>query len=138
MTNHMAQGAATSMEDGAFLGRLLGAVMAGKFSLADAVGIYEKVRMPKADYKQQVSFINGAIWMIPDGPIQKVSERRGPRRREGAATSGLTKTTAGARRGDVAGVEGRAVHPLLEPVRRPGDGDEVGVSRGGACGRKRR
>jgi hypothetical protein len=31
MTNHMAQGAATSMEDGAFLGRTIGAVVQCKY-----------------------------------------------------------------------------------------------------------
>lgn len=75
MTNHMAQGAATSMEDGAFLGKVLGAVMEGKISLAEAVSIYEKTRMPKAHYKQQVSFLNGAIWQVPEGPIQQARDK---------------------------------------------------------------
>lgn len=64
MVNHMAQGAATSMEDGAFLGRCLREVIHGRMSLADAVSLYEKERMPKAYLKQQVSFLNGAIWML--------------------------------------------------------------------------
>jgi salicylate hydroxylase len=33
MTNHMAQGAATSMEDGAFLGRCIGQVVQNRISL---------------------------------------------------------------------------------------------------------
>jgi salicylate hydroxylase len=73
MVNHMAQGAATSMEDGAFLGRTIGSVVQGKISLKDAIDIYEKTRMPLAHVKQQVSFLNGAIWHLPDGPLQEVS-----------------------------------------------------------------
>lgn len=71
MVNHMAQGAATSMEDGAFLAKCIGAVLERKISLRDAIDIYETERMPKAFLKQQVSFINGAIWQLPDGPQQR-------------------------------------------------------------------
>ncbi|EHK48419.1 hypothetical protein TRIATDRAFT_93889 [Trichoderma atroviride IMI 206040] len=67
MVNHMAQGAATAMEDGAFLGKFIGAVVQGKLTLTEAVKLYETERMPKAYMKQQVSFINGAIWHLPDG-----------------------------------------------------------------------
>ena len=74
MVNHMAQGAATSMEDGAFLGRAIGAVVQGKISMKEAIGIYEKTRMPLAHVKQQVSFLNGAIWQLPEGPMQQVSQ----------------------------------------------------------------
>ena len=41
MVNHMAQGAATSMEDGAFLGRCIAKVIEGKIRLNEAVRIYE-------------------------------------------------------------------------------------------------
>ncbi len=75
MVNHMAQGAATSMEDGAFLGRCIGEVVKGRISLAQAIEIYEKERMPKAHFKQQVSFLNGAIWHLPDGPAQEARDR---------------------------------------------------------------
>jgi salicylate hydroxylase len=71
MVNHMAQGAATSMEDGAFLAKCVESVVQEKLSLREAVGIYEAERMPKAYEKQQVSFINGAIWQLPDGPLQE-------------------------------------------------------------------
>lgn len=74
MVNHMAQGAATSMEDGAFLAKVIGAVVQGKIELSDAVSLYEKERMPKAYAKQQVSYINGAIWMLPDGPEQQARD----------------------------------------------------------------
>lgn len=75
MVNHMAQGAATSMEDGAFLGRCIAQVVQGRISLAQAIGIYEEERMPKAHFKQQVSFLNGAIWHLPDGPAQEGRDR---------------------------------------------------------------
>ncbi|KAJ9301451.1 hypothetical protein DTO271G3_1586 [Paecilomyces variotii] len=74
MVNHMAQGAATSMEDGAFLGKCIGAVVDGKLSLREAINLYEKERMPKAFEKQQVSFLNGAIWHLPDGPQQQARD----------------------------------------------------------------
>ena len=70
MTNHMAQGAATSMEDGAFLAKCVGKVIQGNMSIKDAVELYERERMPKAHVKQQVSFLNGAIWQLPEGSMQ--------------------------------------------------------------------
>ncbi|KAJ5825499.1 hypothetical protein N7474_002637, partial [Penicillium riverlandense] len=75
MVNHMAQGAATSMEDGAFLAKCIEGVVQGKLSLREAVHIYETERMPKAYAKQQVSFLNGAIWMLPDGPLQEARDK---------------------------------------------------------------
>ena len=75
MVNHMAQGAATSMEDGAFLGRCIAKVIEGKIRLNEAVRIYEEERMPKAFAKQQVSFLNGAIWHLPDGPEQEARDK---------------------------------------------------------------
>ncbi|KAL1898850.1 hypothetical protein Sste5346_003260 [Sporothrix stenoceras] len=74
MVNHMAQGAATAMEDGAFLGKCIAKVVEGKLRLDEAVDIYEKERMPKAFAKQQVSFLNGAIWHLPDGPAQQARD----------------------------------------------------------------
>lgn len=76
MTNHMAQGAATSMEDGAFLAKCLKAVIDGRLSsVKDAVNIYEKGRMPKASYKQQVSYLNGWLWHLPAGPAAQARDR---------------------------------------------------------------
>jgi salicylate hydroxylase len=75
MTNHMAQGAATAMEDGAFLARCLRLVINGKASIADAVSLYEEGRMPKASYKQQVSYLNGWLWHLPDGPAQEARDK---------------------------------------------------------------
>jgi salicylate hydroxylase len=74
MVNHMAQGAATSMEDGAFLARCIAKVVEGRIRMDEAVQIYETERMPKAAMKQQVSFLNGAIWHLPDGPEQRARD----------------------------------------------------------------
>lgn len=74
MVNHMAQGAATSMEDGAFLAKTIGEAVKGNMTIAEAVELYERERMPKAYAKQQVSFLNGAIWHLPDGPEQRARD----------------------------------------------------------------
>lgn len=72
MTNHMAQGAATSMEDGAFLGTLIKHYLNGTLpDVKEVVRLYEKHRMPLADMKQQVSFLNGAIWMLEGEEAEK-------------------------------------------------------------------
>ena len=80
MVNHLAQGAATSMEDGAFLGRALGEVVRGAISLSEAIHIYEKTRMPRAWIKQQASFVMGSIYMAEEEP-------RGRARDESSAAS---------------------------------------------------
>lgn len=67
MTNHMAQGAATSMEDGAFLGRCLLEVNRGLISVKEAIEIYERKRMPRAFAKQQASFMMGDMYMLSEG-----------------------------------------------------------------------
>lgn len=74
MVNHMAQGAATAMEDGAFLGRCIAQVVQGRLTLAQAIEVYENERMPKVHLKQEVSFINGAIWHLPAGPAQEARD----------------------------------------------------------------
>ncbi|CAK3801663.1 3-hydroxybenzoate 6-hydroxylase [Lecanosticta acicola] len=66
MVNHLAQGAATSMEDGAFLGRVLGEVVHNVLTLPEAMDLYEKTRMPRAWAKQQASFIMGGIYMAEE------------------------------------------------------------------------
>ena len=63
MVNHMAQGAATSMEDGAFLGRIIAEVVRGSITIPEGIEIYEKTRMPRVWTKQQVSFVNGSVYM---------------------------------------------------------------------------
>ena len=66
MVNHMAQGAATSMEDGVFLGRVMHEVVYGVLSTPEAVRVYEEARMPRAWVKQQVSFAMGAAYMYDE------------------------------------------------------------------------
>jgi len=46
----------------------------GNISIAEAVELYENERMPKAYARQQVSFLNGAIWHLPDGPEQQARD----------------------------------------------------------------
>ncbi|KEF55788.1 uncharacterized protein A1O9_08539 [Exophiala aquamarina CBS 119918] len=66
MQNHMGQGAATAIEDGVFLGRVLSEVVRGVVSLAEAVALYEKKRMPRAWTKQQLALVSGDLNMCPD------------------------------------------------------------------------
>jgi salicylate hydroxylase len=74
MTPHMGQGAATSIEDGAFLAKVFAKIVSGHISLVQGIDIYEKRRMPLAHFKQQISFLNGQIWMLPDGPLQQARD----------------------------------------------------------------
>ncbi|KAE8446251.1 hypothetical protein EG329_012337 [Mollisiaceae sp. DMI_Dod_QoI] len=87
MTNHMAQGAATSMEDGAFLGRCIAKVVEGKIELRQAIDIYERERMPKARFKQQVSFLNGVIWHLEDGETQEARDKAMSGEKDGGVRS---------------------------------------------------
>lgn len=64
MQNHMAQGAATAIEDGAFLGRIISEVTRGTINIAEATRLYEDRRIPKAWIKQQVSFVSGIVNMF--------------------------------------------------------------------------
>jgi salicylate hydroxylase len=83
MQNHLAQGAATSIEDGAFLGRVLQEVVRGILTLEEAVHVYEKTRMPRAWMKQQASFTMGAMYMAPS-PMDEY--------RDAASTASVEKT----------------------------------------------
>lgn len=76
MVNHLAQGAATSMEDGAFLGVILREVARGSLTLKDAISKYEEERMPLADLKQQKSFVMGLIFHLDDdSPEQRARDK---------------------------------------------------------------
>lgn len=71
MINHMAQGAAASMEDGAFLGRCLMEVNHGSISMQEAIlQIYEIKRMPRAFARQQASFVMGELYMLNSGDAE--------------------------------------------------------------------
>ena len=85
MVNHLAQGAATSMEDGAFLGRTLAEVVRGNLTLGEAIHVYEKTRMPRAWIKQQASFAMGAMYMAPS-PMSEY--------RDAASSASVTTTAA--------------------------------------------
>jgi len=63
----------TQQEDGAFLAVVIGEVTRGTMTLADAVALYEKERRPLADIKQQVSYMNGAIWHLQDGSVAQLA-----------------------------------------------------------------
>jgi salicylate hydroxylase len=58
---YQAQGAATAMEDGAFLGRVISEVLRGVISTREAIHRYEKQRIPRVWIKQQAAFVNGQI-----------------------------------------------------------------------------
>lgn len=77
MVNHMAQGAATSMEDGAFLGRVISEVVRGVLTVPEAITIYEKTRMPRVWTKQQASYTAGEIYMAEalDAKTRNASSR---------------------------------------------------------------
>lgn len=56
-----AQGAATAMEDGIFLGRVVSEVVRGTIDMPTAIHLYEKKRIPRAFHKQQSAFIKGEL-----------------------------------------------------------------------------
>ncbi|KIX96059.1 uncharacterized protein Z520_08314 [Fonsecaea multimorphosa CBS 102226] len=64
MQNHMAQGAGTAIEDGAFLGQVISEVVRGVISVPEAVTLFEQRRMPKAWIKQQLSFHSGLMYTV--------------------------------------------------------------------------
>lgn len=64
MQNHMAQGAGTAIEDGAFLGQAISEVVRGVITVPEAVTLYEQRRMPKAWIKQQLSLHSGSMYCL--------------------------------------------------------------------------
>lgn len=76
MVNHLAQGAATSIEDGAFLGVMLREVAGGTITLREAITKYEGERMPLADLKQQKSFVQGMIYHLEEGSPEQIARDR--------------------------------------------------------------
>lgn len=71
MNPALAQGAATAIEDAAFLGEALSHVQQGSISLAEAIKLYEQRRIPKAWIKQQLAFIAADLEMGGPGPSNK-------------------------------------------------------------------
>ncbi|OAL29811.1 hypothetical protein AYO20_09004 [Fonsecaea nubica] len=78
MQNHMAQGAATAMEDGVFLGTVVSEVIRGNIGLPTAIELYEKKRMPRVWTKQQVSFVNGTFNMAAGEDARKRNKASRP------------------------------------------------------------
>lgn len=68
MNPGLAQGAATAIEDAAFLGQVLAEVQHGSITLAEAITLYERSRIPKAWIKQQLAFMAADIEMGGPGP----------------------------------------------------------------------
>ena len=66
MLPFMAQGAAQALEDGAALTACMIAVP----DVADALRLYESVRLPRASRLQELSRINKTRFHLPDGPEQ--------------------------------------------------------------------
>ncbi|KIX05263.1 uncharacterized protein Z518_06135 [Rhinocladiella mackenziei CBS 650.93] len=75
MQNHMAQGAATAVEDGAFLGRVISGVVRGAIDVPKAVELYENRRIPKAWIKQQISFVSGIVNMTSEEERLKIRDK---------------------------------------------------------------
>lgn len=73
-TNHIyhkqAQGAATAMEDGIFLGRIISEVQRGTITLPTALHLYSKKRIPRAFHKQQSAFVQGELSSIRQPDLQ--------------------------------------------------------------------
>lgn len=61
------------MEDGAFLGRVIHEVHRGVLTLAEAITIYERTRMPHVWTKQQASFLAGEACMA-DASLARIRD----------------------------------------------------------------
>jgi salicylate hydroxylase len=68
MNPALGKGAATAIEDAAFLGQVLSEVQTGSITLTDAICLYEDRRIPKAWVKQQLAFIASDLEMGGPGP----------------------------------------------------------------------
>ena len=77
MQNHMAQGAGTAIEDGAFLGQVISEVARGVISVPEAVTLFEQKRMPKAWIKQQLSFHSGTMYSLARPEDQEKRKQAG-------------------------------------------------------------
>ncbi|KAK5094257.1 hypothetical protein LTS08_008676 [Lithohypha guttulata] len=78
MQNHMAQGAATAMEDGIFLGRIISEVMRGTIKLETAIHLYEKKRIPRVFHKQQSAFVMGELCCVKDADQRARNDNQTP------------------------------------------------------------
>jgi salicylate hydroxylase len=74
MNPALAQGAATAIEDAAFMGQVLLEVQRGSLPLSEAITLYEEARIPKAWIKQQLAFVAADIEMGGPGPSYMPNE----------------------------------------------------------------
>jgi salicylate hydroxylase len=97
MNPALAQGAATAIEDAAFLGQVLREVRDDTITLPEAINLYERQRIPKAWIKQQLAFVAADLEMGGPGPshkgnlstqeVQELRDRNSEPEIEAAATS---------------------------------------------------
>ncbi|KAH0538833.1 hypothetical protein FGG08_004609 [Glutinoglossum americanum] len=73
MLPYLAQGANSSLEDGAVLGFLLGKVR-GKETIKDALEMYEVIRKGRGEAIGRESFRQRETLHIPDGPEQEARD----------------------------------------------------------------
>ena len=66
------------MEDGAFLGVIVGEVVRGTITLPEAVDLYDKKRMPRVWTKQQISFVNGTLNMAGGDDVTRRNKASQP------------------------------------------------------------
>lgn len=69
MLPYMAQGANSSLEDGATIGALLSKVQ-HRDQIADAIKMYDSIRRPRVDQLVRETFKQGKEHHLPDGPEQ--------------------------------------------------------------------
>ena len=70
MVPYLAQGASTSIEDGAALAECV-ARATGLSMIPSVLQAFETIRKPRCDIIQSGSRANGSIWHMPDGPEQR-------------------------------------------------------------------
>lgn len=70
MLPYLAQGANSSLEDGAVLGALLGKVTS-KSQIPAAIAMYEKMRKARVGRIAPETFAQGEEFHLPDGPEQE-------------------------------------------------------------------
>ncbi|KAJ6020092.1 hypothetical protein N7499_003383 [Penicillium canescens] len=73
MLPYMSQGAAMAVEDGLALSRSLSKI-GNKEQLAEALSVFEKVRIKRAGQMQEASLLNSHLWHFADGPLQEARD----------------------------------------------------------------
>ncbi|KAJ9663158.1 hypothetical protein H2198_000919 [Neophaeococcomyces mojaviensis] len=74
MVPYMSQGAAIAVEDAAAVSAVL-AQVEDTIKIADALRVFERVRMRRARGMQQASWLNGEIWHLEDGQAQRARDQ---------------------------------------------------------------